>query len=159
MSGVPKHGHNTRRYGKSPEYNSWDDMISRCYRPSHGSYKNYGARGIAVCQRWRDSFEAFLNDMGLKPSADYSIDRKDGNKGYAPDNCRWSTRHEQNSNRRPHRKNKRGKYPKFVTFSRGAYQVAVTVLGSGKQKYVGRFKTEAEAVKAAQEEVCRQSVL
>jgi hypothetical protein len=74
-------------------------MIARCERPHHPAYKNYGARGITVCERWR-SFETFIADMGERPSAAHSLDRKDNDLGYFPDNCRWATDEEQNDNKR-----------------------------------------------------------
>jgi hypothetical protein len=91
-----KHGHNGLK-GQSPTYKSWDNMISRCTRPSHGSYPAYGGSGITVCHRWC-TFANFLADMGERPSLHHSIDRINGSKGYEPGNCRWATRIEQARN-------------------------------------------------------------
>lgn len=82
------------------EYNVWQNMLGRCYRTDHVSYKNYGARGVKVCARWRQ-FENFLSDMGPRPSRDYSIDRYPDRAGnYELGNCRWATRRQQALNTR-----------------------------------------------------------
>lgn len=90
-----KHG-----WANTPTYWSWNAMRSRCYDPRNASYQGYGGRGITVCDRWRDSFEAFLEDMGERPSKDYSIDRIDPSGNYESANCRWLTRAEQNARRK-----------------------------------------------------------
>lgn len=80
-------------------YQAWIDMRRRCHNEDHPAFKWYGARGIAVCVSWRDSFAAFLRDMGERP-AGTSLDRIDNSQGYAPNNCRWALPQEQQGNRR-----------------------------------------------------------
>lgn len=90
-------GHNRRKWSKakwnSPEYQSWNSMIQRC-----GRLKGY--ENIKVCRRWKRSFDAFLKDMGPRPSLNHTIDRINGNKNYYPSNCRWATKPQQNKNRK-----------------------------------------------------------
>ncbi|MFA4944873.1 MAG: hypothetical protein WC789_09265 [Lentisphaeria bacterium] len=90
----------THGLSKTPIYKRWAAMIARC-EDSHGrAYHNYGARGITVCPRWRDSVEAFIEDMGAPPSPAHTIERVDNSKGYEPGNCTWVLRRAQNRNKR-----------------------------------------------------------
>ena len=96
-----KHGQAANKFrGKvPPEYQAWLSMIARCENPKNKSYKDYGARGITICERWRHSFINFLKDMGTRPNG-MSIDRLDNDKGYDKDNCAWRGKLEQAYNRR-----------------------------------------------------------
>src|SRR5215472_4493628 len=84
-----KHGAAGRGNRRSREYSIWASMIQRCMNLKCKAYRYYGARGIKVCERWLNSFEAFLADMGLMPNRRYSIERLDVDGDYCPENCVW----------------------------------------------------------------------
>lgn len=88
---------------KTSEYKAWQSLKQRCYNPKTIHFKDYGGRGLTVCDRWLESFENFFEDMGFKPTPTHSIDRIDNHKlidAYSKDNCRWATKKEQVDNRR-----------------------------------------------------------
>lgn len=91
-----RHGH-TCGTGETPEYSCWCDMKRRCISPKRKDFKNYGGRGIRVCERWL-IFENFFADMGTKPSPAHSIERRDNDGNYCTENCYWATRKEQRRN-------------------------------------------------------------
>jgi hypothetical protein len=93
-----KHGHSTDDRGKTPTYGSWAGMIQRCTNPNNPQFRDYGGRGIAVCERWLD-FRNFLDDMGERPNG-LTIERLRNSEGYGPDNCKWADSIEQNNNTR-----------------------------------------------------------
>src|SRR5665213_155235 len=94
-----------------PLYHTWGSMKKRCSYPGHGSYSSYGGRvttqcpeGIYVCDRWRENFWLFVEDVGACPSPEMSLDRIDNDGPYHPDNIHWATPKEQAANKRPRRK-------------------------------------------------------
>lgn len=95
-------GRSTHNMSKSKTYNSWDSAKQRCTNPNNGRYHDYGGRGIKMCDRWINSFENFLADMGEKPEGK-SIDRINCDGDYEPLNCRWATNKEQSNNLRWHK--------------------------------------------------------
>lgn len=93
-----KHGH-AKRGQHSNTYSRWESMKRRCTNPHEKSWPDYGGRGIKICDRWLNSYQAFLDDMGECPPG-LSIERRDNAKDYEPGNCYWATNRQQSSNRR-----------------------------------------------------------
>jgi hypothetical protein len=89
---------------KKPTYLTWIGMKQRCTNPKATGFKNYGGRGITVCPQWM-KFSVFLSDMGERPEG-MTLDRKDNDQGYRPDNCVWATHKQQATNRRKRAKQK-----------------------------------------------------
>lgn len=95
---IKEGAHTTHGMTGTKTYNSWYAAKQRCYNVNHMHYKNYGGRGITVCDKWVNNFSAFFEDMGERPEG-CTLDRIDNSKSYQPDNCKWSTYKEQANNR------------------------------------------------------------
>jgi hypothetical protein len=119
------------------EYHAWHAMVRRCHDPSDASFPHYGGRGIHVCDRWRDDFESFLADMGLRPSGEHSLDRCDNDAGYTPENCRWATRSVQQRNRRA--------VLRAAGYTRNGKGWRAQIQINGRPIVLGNFGTKAEA--------------
>jgi hypothetical protein len=116
----------------TPEYRSWDAMIQRCTNPKHMSWRNYGGRGITICDRWNPkrggSFEKFFTDMGPRPPGT-TLDRIDNDGNYKPPpDCRWATRRQQRANMRQQAANKRKLSPADVHVIRNVRKLSLTRL-------------------------------
>jgi hypothetical protein len=92
--------HTTHGMTHTKEFTIWSGIRERTLNPNYHHFADYGGRGILMCPEWLNSFETFLSDMGDRPSANHSIDRRDNDKGYYKENCRWATGKEQSRNRR-----------------------------------------------------------
>lgn len=117
MSRRWKHGSASRRCGRTPEYQAWNNMIQRCTNPNHPRYADWGGRGITVCDCWQgeNGFTNFLADVGEKPEPKslYSIERQKNDEGYSPENCFWATRDRQMNNQRPLKHRRQGAQSSF----------------------------------------------
>ncbi len=125
-------------------YSVWYNIKRRCYNKKNVAYKNYGGRGISICNEWLNDFKAFYDyvselDNYNKPG--YTLDRKNNNKGYEPDNMKWSTKHEQNANQGRRKKNTTGY--RGVNKWRSKYCCHITV--NKVRYYLGSFLTAEDA--------------
>lgn len=123
-------------------YNSWVSMKQRCTNPNDKRYAAYGGRGIKVCDRWFDSFENFLADMGKRPSLKHSIDRIDNDGNYEPGNCRWATNSRQIFNRHSYGQSGFA----GVRQSNGKWEASIRK--EGKRHYLGRYENKEDAIAA-----------
>jgi len=98
IAAMAKVVNSTHGLSNTPEYRTYKAMLQRCTDKNHQGWIYYGGRGITICDRWLESFENFLADMGTRPTEGYSLDRIDSNGNYCKENCRWATQTEQNNN-------------------------------------------------------------
>ena len=136
--------HNARS-NKNKTYKSWKAMKERCLSSGNVAFMNYGGRGITVCDRWLESFENFLEDMGERPEGT-SIDRIDSNGNYCQENCRWVTGEVQSYNTRKSKKNTSGRTG--VYWNKHVNKWIAYIRLDGKSKHIGYFKDFTDAVKA-----------
>lgn len=127
---------------KHPYYSTWSNIVNRCCDKDSPKYADYGGRGITICDRWRNSFEAFVLDMGHRPSPTHTVERIDNDKGYYPNNCKWATRSEQMKNRRTFKNNKLG-VTGIVSVPGGGYKAQYN--DNGTRYNLGQFRTVAAA--------------
>ena len=136
----------THGHSRTELYTCYINMLRRCYGGDDKSYDDYEGRGITVCDRWLNSLEDFLADMGARPSPEHSIDRVDNDKGYSPDNCRWATKREQVINRRIPKNNTSG--VKGVYWYKAGQKWRAQINIDGKQTSLGGFPNKDEAIAA-----------
>lgn len=156
LSAAKRERHGEKADGRvSPEYTAWQQMRDRCTNAKSKNYPYYGGRGIKVCGRWSESFEAFLADVGRRPSDGHTLDRKDSNGHYEPGNVRWATRAEQSRNRRPF--TMVGKHPltKNIEASGATRSIAGWARATGIDRSVirGRLKRGWDPARAVTEPV------
>ena len=127
----------------NPLYWVWNAMRQRCTNPNHKEYKNYGSRGITVCEEWMQGFEAFYRDMGDRPTDKHTLDRIDNNGNYEKSNCEWATQSVQNYNKGVGVRNTSGYVGVYYQKNRGTWMALIKV--NKKIIYIGSYKTALEA--------------
>ena len=140
--GHPTHGLKSNRF-----YNTWAGMIHRCTNPKFPSFKNYGGRGITVCEEWGDVTNFVAWCEVTHPNIEgVSLDRIDNDKGYSPENCRWADRTTQSINQRKYKNNTSGYVGVKYNKKSSRWEAQVSVFG--ERAYLGQFSTIEEAVLA-----------
>ena len=141
----------SRKNGKTDRvYSIWLDMKKRCSNPKNKEYKNYGGRGIRVCNDWASDYVKFYEWAMINGYSDkLTLDRIDVDKNYGPDNCKWSTWIEQGRNKRLSPKNTSG--VSGVTYKKQRALFIVRIGVAGKRIFIGEYKTLDEATKARKE--------
>lgn len=142
-----KHGESKGR-SKTREYVTWQAIVQRCGNPNNHAYSYYGGRGISICDRWKSSYENFLDDMGRMPGEGYSIERVDVNGDYSPDNCKWATMKEQSRNKRVGSRNRSG-VTGVSPYKNNRWVARIT--NDRKLIHIGIFDTLEAASKARKE--------
>ena len=133
---------NSHGLSASPEYRAWTLMKQRCLNPTDKNYKDYGERGITICDSWINSFETFYSNIGQRPSSKHTLERKDNSKGYNKNNCKWASRKEQANNRR----NRLSKDAKGLKLrSSGNYTVVFWNNILNSTECLGTFKDKEQA--------------
>jgi hypothetical protein len=143
-----KHGFNKKGVVKK-EYTAWQSMKDRCFNTNNQAYKNYGGRGLTVCDRWLESFENFLEDVGEAPSPKHSIDRINNDKNYEPGNVRWALRSTQLFNRRIEIRNTSG--CTGVSFDKREQKWIAYINVNKKRINLGAFINKEDAIKSRKE--------
>jgi hypothetical protein len=144
--GDPRHVQRQHLHGMShtPEYYSWSHMKSRCFSEKSPDYPNYGGRGITVCERWVASFEDFYADLGTKPGKNYTLERRDVEGNYTPENCYWATRYTQAINRRTPKNNTSG----YRGVTRSGLRWKARIMVNHRSHDLGLFDTAEAAARA-----------
>ena len=127
-------------------YKAWKSMKRRCYNEDLDCFKHYGGRGVTVSDRWIESFENFLEDMGERPGPEYSLDRIDVNGNYEPSNCRWATKSQQSYNRRIN--NKGTSQYRNVCWIESHQKWVASMRVDGKNISLGHYDSEEKAARA-----------
>ena len=136
------HGRSNSRF-----YKTWNDMIRRCTNPNNKDYKDYGGRGITVCEEWLDVIDFVAWCEATHPNIEgYSLDRIDNDNGYSPENCRWANRLVQATNQRIKYTNTTGVSGVVWDVNRGKWRAQISVNYTNKN--LGRYLTLEEAVQA-----------